>query len=433
MTSDARDGNAVPLDDFHVIGLDHRTCPDPIREALFVADEELPGFLEALRRAGFAEAMVMSTCDRVEVRAFHGAAGDPALKIAEALAAPTALAPARILPALYHHTGTAALTHLFRVSASLESQVVGEPQVLGQVRASHRLAASHGMVADRLDPLLHASYAAAGRVRSETAIAEGPTSLAAAAIRVARSIHGDLTPCRLAVLGIDDIALMLAAQFREAGLADIVIADRVPRRAEAAARDLKAHVADIATRGKTLAGADIVLCATGDGRYAIDEEMVGSALRSRRRKPIFIIDLAVPADVDPALERIDDAFLYDLEDLERLATEGRSSRQSAITEAERIVEGAVADFLGSLAGRDADPLIVDLREAVELMRREVLRDRPSADAEEATRLLAQRLLHRPSEALRELASGAKLDPGTQALVRALLLPPDPGEGESGEF
>ncbi len=435
MNPDNVEGSGIPLDDFHVIGLDHRTCPDPIREALFVADEELPGFLETLRQAGFREAMVMSTCDRVEVRAIHDgeSGGDPSAKVAEALAAPTALAAGRITPALYHHTGIAALTHLFRVSASLESQVVGEPQVLGQVRASHRMAASAGMIASRLDPLLHASYATARRVRSQTSIAEGPTSLAAAAIRVARSIHGDLAACRLAILGVDDIALMLGARFKEAGLADIVIADRSPRRAEAAARDLAAHVGEISTRGKALAASEIVLCATGDGRYSIDEDMVRSALRARRRKPVFILDLAIPADVDPAVERIDDAFLYDLEDLERLAAEGRSGRGAAIADAERIVEQDVAAFLGGIAARDAAPLIIELREAIERERQAVLRERPSASADEATRLLARRILHRPSEALRELASGAKLDPETEALVRALLLPPDPSEGDTGEF
>jgi glutamyl-tRNA reductase len=434
MTAEASADNPPTLDDLHVVGLDHRTCPAPIREALFVADEELPGFLGTLRDAGFAEAMVMSTCDRVEVRAFlGGGGGDSVEKVAGALAAPTTLSAKQILPALYHHRGTAALKHLFRVSASLESQVVGEPQVLGQVRASHRMAASQGMVDARLDQLLRASYAAAKRVRSETAIAEGPTSLVAAAIRVARSIHGDLSNCRLIVLGVDDIALMLMAQFREAGLVHIIVGDRDSRRAAAAARDLAAHTTDFETRARVLGDADIILSATGDGRYSISEDMIRSAIRARRRKPIFIVDLAVPADVDPAVERIDDAFLYDLEDLERLALEGKTGRQTAIAEAERIIDQAVADFVGDLAARDATPLITELREAIERERQKLLRDKPAANADEATRLLAGRLLHRPSEALRELASKDKLDPGTDALVRTLLLPRNRGEGDAGEF
>lgn len=424
---------AAPLDGLHVIGLDHRTCPDPIREAIFVADEELPAFLNALKQAGFSEAMVMSTCDRVEVRAFHNDAEDVPALIAEALTAPTPLEAGQIASSSYHLTGVVALTHVFRVSAALESQVIGEPQVLGQVRASHRLATANGMAGSRLEAVLRASYSAAKRVRSETAIAEGPTSLVAAAIRVARSIHGNLSACRLAIVGVDDIALMMGAQFKENGLGHIIIADRAPRRAEMAARDLSAHIADFDIRSKTLAEADIVLCANGDGRYAIDAEMLQSALRARRRRPIFLVDLAVPADVDPAVERLDDAFLYDLNDLENLASEGKASRQAAIAQAERIIDEQVSAFLGGLAGRSADPLIVELRDAVERERLAVLREKPSAGAEEATRLLASRLLHRSSEALRVLASENKLDTTTEALIRALLAPGGRNRGDTGEF
>ncbi|MDE0811865.1 MAG: glutamyl-tRNA reductase, partial [Alphaproteobacteria bacterium] len=365
MIEGASEDNPSLLSDFHVIGLDHRTCPDPIREMICVADEELPVFLGNLKDAGFSEAMVMSTCDRVEVRAIHDGNGAPVDKIARALALPTTLSPDQIRPALYHHLGVAALTHLFRVSASLESQVVGEPQVLSQVRASHRMAASLGMSAKRLDPLLQASYATAKRVRAETAISEGPTSLIAAAIRVARSIHGDLSKCRLLVLGVDDIALMLTAQFKEAGLTHIILSDRNARRAGYAAREMAVHLTDFETRAKALADADIVLAATGDGQYSIDAEMIQSASRARRRTPIFIVDLAIPADVDPAVERIDDAFLYDLDDLERLALEGKSSRQDAISEAQRIVEADVSRFIGELSARDAAPLITELRVAIE--------------------------------------------------------------------
>ena len=436
MTANISEDDPSLLDDFHVIGLDYRTCSDPVREAVFVADEELADFLGVLRDVGFTEAMVMSTCDRVEVQAIHPggqSGGDPAGKVAEALAAPTEVSAQKILPALYHHRGVAALTHLFRVSSSLESQIIGEPQVLGQLRASHRVSAGHGMVARRLERVLQASYTTAKRIRAETTIAEGPTSLVAAAIRVARSIHGDLAKCRLVVLGVDDIALMLAAQFKEVGLAHIVIGDINPRRAAAAARELAAHITDFETRAKALADADIILSATGDGRYSINEEMVRSAVKARRRKPVFIVDLAVPADVDPAVERIDDAFLYDLEDLERLALDGKSGRQAAIAEADGIVGEEVSRFLGNLAGRDANPLITTLRESVERERQKLLREKPGANADEATRLLTGRLLHRPSESLRELASEDKLDPKTEALVRMLLLPRDRGEGETGEF
>ena len=451
MTAEASDNIVddivAQLGQFHVIGLNHRTCPDALREAVFVADEELPEFLQSLRQAGFDEAVVLSTCDRIEVQAFFPQSGlhqsgDRLIHfretVASALTAPTGILPepvppAQVLSALYHHQGFAALKHLFRVAASLDSRIVGEPQVLGQVRASHRLGTDQGMVAANLDRLLQASYVAAKRVRGETTIAEGPVSLIAVALRVARSIHGDLSRCQLAVLGADELALMLGARFKEAGVASIVIGDRNPRRATAAARDLVAHTADFDTRGQALAQADIVISATGDGRHAITEAMVRSAVRARRHKPIFIIDLAVPGDVDPAVERIDEAFLYDLDDLERLALEGKTGRSGAIADAEVIIEQELARFLGDLAARDAGPLIREMRDAVEAERRRILRKKPAASAEEATRLLVNRLLHGPSETLRGLAAEEGLDPRTETLIRALLVPINDGEGESGEF
>jgi len=237
----------------------------------------------------------------------------------------------------------------------------------------------------------------------------------------------------LAVLGADELALMLGARFKEAGIASIVIGDRNPRRATAAARDLVAHTADFDKRGQALAQADIVISATGDGRHAITEEMVRWAVRARRHKPIFIIDLAVPGDVDPAVERIDEAFLYDLDDLERLALEGKTGRSAAITDAEAIIEQELARFLDDLVARDAGPLIREMRDAVDAERRQILREKPAASAEEATRLLVNRLLHGPSETLRGLAAKEGLDPRTEALIRALLVPKNDGEGEFGEF
>jgi glutamyl-tRNA reductase len=447
MTAESSDDIAARLGQFHVIGLNHRTCPDALREAVFVADEESPGFLQSLREAGFDEAVVLSTCDRVEVQAFfsqsgHQKSGDQRIgfreAVASALTAPTSILPKPVLPAqvlsvLYHHQGLAAMKHLFRVAASLDSQIVGESQVLGQVRASHRIAADQGMVSANLDRLLQASYVAAKRVRGETTIAEGPVSLIAVALRVARSIHGDLSRCQLAVLGADELALMLGARFKEAGVASIVIGDRNPRRATAAARDLMAHTTNFDTRGETLAQADIVISATGGGRYAITEEMVRSAVRVRRHKPIFIIDLAVPGDVDPAVERVHEVFLYDLDDLDRLAIEGKTGRSAAISDAEAIIEQELARFLGDFAARDAGPLIREIRDAVEAERRRILREKPTANAEEATRLLVNRLLHRPSETLRGLAAEEGLDPRTEGLIRTLLVPKNGGEGESGEF
>lgn len=433
MTEHDPAGDTARLGRFHIIGLDHRTCPDPVRETLFVADEEVAAFLARLRAAGIDEAIALSTCDRVEVHAITDAADRLAGTVADALAAPTHFEADAIRPILTHHGGLDAVRHLFRVAGSLESQVVGEPQVLGQVRAAHRMAEAHGMVGRELERLYRAAYGAAKRVRSETTIAEGPTSLAAAAVRVARRVHGDLSGVGVVLVGTDDMALLLAETLRQTGVADIIVIDRNPKRADAAARDLGGHVGEHETRAAALRNADILIAASADGRYTVTEEMIRSAIRARRHKPMLIVDLAVPADVEPAVERVDEAFLYDLDDLERLALEGLSGRDAAVSDAEAIIEQDIARLIGDLAARDAGPLIRDLRTAFEEQRQRVLRENPGIGAEEATRLLTNRLLHRPSEMLRALAAEDGVDPRTETLIRAALVPNGGTEGEQGEF
>jgi len=432
MTAGPPADTAHRLADFHVIGLNHRSSPDSLRETLFVADEESAGFLDALRGDGFSEAIALSTCDRVEVLGHHPDAQAGIQAVARALCAPANADPSLLSPHLYHHTGAAALEHLYRVASSLDSMIIGEPQVLGQVRASHRQAHALGMVGPVLERLMQGAYETAKRVRSETSIAQGPVSLVAAALQIARIIHGDLSNCAATVLGADDMALMIADSFRQAGLNALTISDRSAKRATGAARDLKAHVGEFERRGEHLAHADIVVCATGSGQHVVTDELMRAILRARRQRPVFVIDLATPSDVEPAVERLDAVFVYNLDDLERLALEGKSGREAAIADAEAIVREQAGRFLGDLAARDAGPLVRAFRETVEAERRKVLRERPGADAEEATRLLVNRLAHHPSEALRRLAAEQGLDPRTEALIRTILVPDGADEGESGE-
>ena len=426
------DVGAARLGRFHVIGLNYRTCSDPIRERLYVADEEIHRLLQSLGQGGFRDAVALSTCDRVEILGNHDATGDPIYAVSHALSETTGLDPLRIQPLLYNHVSTDALKHLFRVAASLDSIVIGEPQILGQVRASYRKAQDLGMVGRDLAQLFQAAYTTAKRVRSETAVAQGAVSLIAVALQIARSIHGDLSHCSATILGADEMALMIADSMRGAGLANLVIADRNARRATRVAHDLAANSVDFERRGEFLAQSDIVLCATGSGQYILTEELMQSVLKARRRRPVFVIDLAVPSDVEPAIERLDAVFIYNLDDLERLALEGKSGREVAIADAEAIVQTQVEHFLGDLSAREAGPLIREMRDAAESARERILSERPGADAAEATKLLASRLLHRPTETIRRLAAEQGLDQRTERLVRQLLVPDNGPEGDESE-
>ncbi len=387
-----------------VIGASHRTCSGTIRDRLATDEAEVPGVLERLRAAGVAQAVWLSTCDRVEVQAVHERPNEAALTIAEAMAERVGLPMPDLAARLYTHTGLDAVRHLFAVACSLDSQIVGEPHVLGQLKTAHRGAVAAGLTGPELEAMLQAAYAAAKRVRNETPIAEGATSLAAAAIQVARDLHGDLRRCTALLIGLGDMGTLVLDGLREAGLSRLTVTAPVDRRAEAAARRLDGHFAPWADLDSTLAGADIVVTAAGLGRYILSTGMMEAVLKRRRRRPVFVVDAAVPSDVDPAVAGMDGAFVYDLADLERVALQGRVGRQAAAQAAWTIVDEAVAAFARDRAERAAVPAVAALRLHFEAERQRLLGEHGDLDAASATRLLVNRLLHQPSEMLRALAA-----------------------------
>jgi glutamyl-tRNA reductase len=404
-----------------VAGFGHRTCPAPLRERLYVEDADAPGILAALGAAGIGQALVLSTCDRVEIQALTDRpAAEAAAAAVAALARAAGLPPADLAGMAYRHQGAAALRHVFAVASALDSRTIGEPQVLGQLRASHRLARDAGCIGPEFEAVLQAAYAAAKRVRSETAIAERPVSMAAVAAKLARDLHGDLGRCGGVLIGAEDMGELLALHLIQAGLGRFTVVGRTPRRAQALAQRLGCHFATIDELAESLVEADVVVAAFGEGRYLVSGAMVEAALRRRRQRPVFLIDAAVPGDIEPAVARLDQAFVYDLNDLERLAMEGRQTRAAATGPAQAIVEAAAAAFLRGQAERRAVPALTALRAQFERLRQEVLAA-GDGDAQRTTERLVNRLLHDPSEALRALAAEAGPDEVGQAeaLLRRL--------------
>ncbi len=415
-----------------VFGMNHRSAAQGLRDKLFVEAEDQPALLSAIRDAGIGEAMVLSTCDRVEVIA---ACADPEAAgraLRDLLIARSGLPASTFEGQWYRASGADAADHLFAVAAALESQVVGEPQVLGQVKESHRLAAAAGMVGARLETALQAAYGAAKRVRSETPIGEMPISIAAAAVQLAKRIHGDPARCTVLLLGLGEMGELLIGELRTAGAGRLVIVHESEKRAEAAAHRLGCNFRPIAEQPDALADADVVIAASGTGRSVITAAEAEGALRRRRRRPMFFIDAAVPGDVEPAVGDLDGAFLYDLADLEKAALQGRASRQATLDAARGILDEELAAFLRSSAERGAVPAVVALRRHFERIRDGVL-DQPGLDAAEATRRLVNRLLHRPSEALRQAAAhGAEDREALERSVEKLFDPTGSGRGTEPE-
>lgn len=398
-----------------VVGANHKTASSSLREALFVPEGEMRGALESLKRAGLRQILLASTCDRTEAQ-FASDDPDATEEAILACLAPRAgLTAAELRKHCYAHRDQAALRHVFAVACSLDSQVVGEPQVLGQIKAAHRLAREMGLAGPELDAALDHAYAAAKRVRSETAIGERPVSLAAAAAAVARDVHGDIANCAGLLIGTGEMGEMLVEHFRRAGLARLAVAASSRARAEDIARRLNAHVADMAELTEALAGADLVFSAMGAGKHTVGPSQAEAALKRRRRRPILFLDMAVPDDVSREVETLDGAYRYGIDDLEGLALKGRAEREASLAEAWGIVDTELAAFARQGTARAADPAIVALRRRFESERARALAE--TQDAARATELLIHRLLHGPSEALRDLAHG---DPETREAAEKLV-------------
>jgi glutamyl-tRNA reductase len=385
-----------------VVGANQRSSSLALRDRLYVEDHAYRSLLEELRRAGIAQALLVSTCDRVEVQAMHADPEAASREIVSILARHGGYEPNEIADQLYILTGEAALRHVFAVAASLESTVIGEPHVLGQIKESHRASRAAGLSGSELEAAVQCAFAVAKRVRTETAIGEGPVSVAAAAIELARGVHGDLDRLSCLMIGTGEMGELLAEALRAAGLGRLFVTDTRPARAEAAARALACHTLPLEGLADATGQADIILGCLGSRSPVFTTEMARAALRKRRNRPIVLVDTAVPGDIDPLVDRLDGVFLYTLDDLERVARDGRTARESEVDVARRIIDEEVAAFLLTRAERAAVPALARLRGHFESVRAQALAD-GGGDAEKATRLLINRLLHDPIRRLREIA------------------------------
>lgn len=420
-----------------VVGASHRSSTLATRDLLFVADEAMSGMLEALREAGCDQALLVNTCDRTEVAAL---ADDPdrdpvalAPRIMAVLARHAGLAVAEISAELYTLYGDEAVSHLFRVTASVDSLVIGEPHVLGQIKASHQASQRAGMSGRELEAVLQAAYGVAKRVRSETGVARRTVSIASAAAEIAQSVHGELSRCSGLLLGTGELGELIAGSLVAKGLGNLVIIHPQETRAEILARVLGCHVGNYQALAECLVHADIVVTALGSRHMVLTAAMMRATLSQRRQKPVFLVDAALPGDVEPAVDDLDGVFRYTLGDLEDIAMEGRAYRETELHAALQIIDEGVSAFVHDQAGRAAGPLLASLHGHFEAVREQALRD-AGGDAEKATQLLINRLLHRPSATLRMLATKTgphrhEFDAAERALQRLFGIGPGKAEDE----
>jgi len=386
-----------------VVGANHRSSTMMMRDRIFVEEPRVPALLEELSEMGLGQVILLSTCDRVEA---IGITQDPDLfqkSVLETFAREGECEVNAVQEQTYTLVDGEAVEHLFRVTASLDSLMVGEPQVLGQVKHAHRQATETDHVRAELETWMQAAYAAAKRVRTETKIGEGPVSMAASAVQIARDLFGDLGRCKALLIGTGDMGELIARDMLETGLTNLTLTHPRAGRVDALARDMGVHVADFEHFDKLLAESDIVLTAVGTRRFSLGQEPIKAAIKARRHQPMFIVDAGVPGDVEPQVEDLEDAFVYGLGDLEQVALKGRAGREQEAAMANEIITQEVASFLHTRAERAAVPTLSRLRNKFEAAREQALHD-AGGDAEKATRLLVGRLLHDPSEAMRRIAA-----------------------------
>jgi glutamyl-tRNA reductase len=340
-----------------VVGVNHRTAPVETRERVAVDADGLGDVVKAVRGLdGVREAMLVATCNRVEVYA----AGDDPDAVTRALRGFFHQRGAAE-QYLYEHRGEAGAGHAFRVCASLDSLVVGEPQILGQVKEAWQVARASGTTGPLLNRLMARAFQAAKRVRTETGIANGQVSVASVAVDLARGIFGDLTGHRVIVVGAGKMALGAARSLVRNG-ALLAVVNRSYDKAVALAQEHGGVAHPLTDLPMLLQHGDVVVCSTGAARYVITRDDVATAMKGRRGRSLFLIDIAVPRNVDPRTGDLDNVYLYNVDDLERIVSEGTSTRSAAKTAAEKVLAEELDAYRREQRAQGATPVVTALRQ-----------------------------------------------------------------------
>lgn len=404
-------------------GINHRTAPVQLREKFAFRFEEIPGALLLLQTRGAKEALILSTCNRVEVAAVLEDGLTPAALLDTIVAGRGEIAQDSLRAHLYIYEAQDAVRHLFRVAASLDSMIVGEPQILGQLKQAYLQARDLGTIGTFLDTVLTRAFSVAKRIRTETEIGRSAVSVSYAAVELAREIFGSLAKKRVLIIGAGKMSESAARHLLRAGADEIFITNRTPERARELSQLFRGQVLPYETFPHQLNEMDIVITSSAAPGYVLHPDLIRRAIETRKNQPMFLIDIAVPRNIDPAVNSVEHAFLYDIDDLQRLTDRNMRTRQDIAQQAERIVAEEVARFESKLRERDLAPTIVSLQEQLEAIRRDVLgRYRPklgslSGEQEEAlealTRAIVSKIAHGPISEMRREAGAQIAEQQTQ--------------------
>jgi glutamyl-tRNA reductase len=401
-----------------VIGINHRTAPVDIREKVVFAGEELPEALRELTTVqGVRESLIVSTCNRTELYCLTDA-GDEALVQWLAHWHDLASHNLDLSESLYRLQGTVALRHVFSVACGLDSLVLGEPQILGQLKNAYRAAFEQKVTGPYLNRMMQTAFSVAKRVRSQTQIGANAVSVASAAVSLARTVFERFSDHTALLVGAGETIALTARHLHANGLGRMIVANRSLDRAQELAAEFQGFAIGLDALATHLSEADIVISSTASPTPIITYDAVRAAVRARRRKPIFMVDIAVPRDIDPEVAKLEDVYLFTIDDLHNVVNENLETRREAARDATDMIGAEIAQFEQQLKTLDAVPTIRQLRDEAEIVKAQT--------AEQARRMLAagrdprevieflaatltNRLLHGPSQRLREAAERGDAD------------------------
>jgi len=399
------------------VGINYNTAPVAVRERLSFATDNLKPALQALHDVkGISEAAILSTCNRTELYCSASTANQQIL--IDWVAENKQLAATDFSPYLYSHTDSQLIRHIFRVASGLDSMILGEPQILGQMKTAYQAACEAGTLGKQLGKLFQHSFTAAKKVRTDTAIGSSPVSVAFAAVQLAQQIFDKLSEQTALLIGAGETIELAARHLSQQGIGRIIIANRTYEKAHNLAMQFNGYAIELSELPSHLAEADIVISSTASQLPILGKGSVESALKKRKRKPMFMVDLAVPRDIEAEVEQLRDVYLYTVDDLQQTIDQNMHSRRLAAEQAEEIIDTQVDHFLAWLRAQSAQSIIRDYRFNAEQTRDEVLQKALTAltngtPAEAVLNRLAytltNKLIHTPSTQIRLAAEQERHD------------------------
>lgn len=415
------------------LGLNHTTAPVEIREKVAFSGDMLPGVLSELKhQQGIEEVAILSTCNRTEIYCSLEDASQQELMTW--LSRFHKLKLQDIQPFMYAHPDANAVKHLLRVACGLDSMVLGEPQVLGQLKSAYKTAVNAGSIGQLLGRLFQHSFHVAKEIRSNTEIGSHPVSIAFAAVRLGQQIFGNLDDRTALLVGAGETIELTARHLHDKGLHRMIIANRTLERSQHLASEFSAYAISLDDIPNHLDEADIIITSTGSPQPLITRAMVNQAIKKRKHRPIYIVDIAVPRDVEPQVGELDDVYLYSVDDLQGVIDENIRNREQAAKQAEEIIDTQVSQYMDWMYTLDTVSTIRAIRDNAEQQQQEVLeaalkRLRQGEDAEavlrELARALSNKLIHAPSVQLRNSDIEQK-DEMVRVARKLFAIAPEPG-------